>query len=219
MLAFTVALAAATPAVAQAGDLDGFASLLGVGVTGQAHYSGLEIGGFLYPRRDAREFDKLYFTADANMAAPGLDFEIGLAAYRRLTIGLKFGFYPVSASGPAAPGTGTETIGGSGISVGWIAKHTPKLLVHPVVYGQFAGNDPYYGARWGVEVHAFARVLRLGTLLGRPLWFTARVSAGASTATIKQSKDVPGLPPASDNTATYSRTFVSVGVTPIDMAF
>ncbi|MBK7077546.1 MAG: hypothetical protein IPH44_35150 [Myxococcales bacterium] len=207
------AVVAAAPSSARAEDDDGYFALLGAGLTAQADYSGLQIGSYYYSKPSAEGIDRIYVTADANMAAPGLGFDFGYRVFRGLTLGLNFGFYPTSASGPAAPATGTETIGGFGMSAGWIAVQSKRLLVHPIVFVQRAGNEPYYGARWGLEVHAMARVLRLGTLGGRSLYLSAQVTAGTASTTIKMDSVV------ADQSATYSRTYLSVGVTPIDWSF
>ena len=207
------AVVAAAPSSARAEDDDGYFSLLGAGLTAQADYTGLQIGSYYYAKPSAQGIDRMYLTADANMAAPGFSFDLGFKVFRGLTLGINAGFYPTSASGPPAPATGTETIGGVGLSAGWIVVHTKRLLVHPIAFVQRAGNDPYYDARWGLEVHAIARVLRLGTLGGRSLYLSAQVTAGTASTTIEMD------PVLADQTATYSRTFFSVGVTPIDWSF
>lgn len=207
------AVAAAAPSSAHAEDDDGYFALLGAGFTAQADYSGLHFGSYYYPKRAASGIDAIYLNADGDLGGPGFAFDAGLRVFRGLTLGINGGMYPTNASGPAAPMTGTETIGGVGLSAGWIVLHSRKLLVHPVVFVQRAGNEPYYDVRWGVEVHAMARVLKLGTLGGRALYLTAQVTAGTASTTIDMDRTLP------DQTATYSRTYLSVGVTPIDWSF
>lgn len=207
------AAVAAAPSSARAEDDDGYFALLGAGVTAQADYSGLQLGSYYYSKPSAEGIDRMYLTVDANMVAPGFDFDLGYRVFRGLTVGINAGFYPTSASGPLAPATGTETIGGVGLSAGYVVVHSKRLLVHPVVFVQRAGNEPYYDARWGLQVHAIARVLRLGTLGGRSLYLSAQVTAGTASTTIEMD------PLLADQTATYSRTFFSVGVTPIDWSF
>lgn len=207
------AAVAAAPSSARAEDDDGYFALLGAGFTGQADYSGLQIGSYYYSKPSAEGIDRMYLTADANLVAPGFSFDFGYKLFRGLTLGINAGFYPTSASGPAAPATGVETIGGVGLSAGYVVVHSKRLLVHPVAFLQRAGNEPHYAARWGLEVHAIARVLRLGTLGGRSLYLSAQVTAGTASTTIGVDKLFP------DQTVTYARTYLSVGVTPIDWSF
>lgn len=205
-LVLVIALTAA-PSLARADD-DAYVSLVGAGYAGQSKYTSVEFSGFVYPHRDSDVIHSWYM--DAQAGATGFQFDSGLRVFKGLTIGVNAGIDSVSVSGPTVTGDGKETMGGVGLSAGWIAVQTKRYYVHPIAWVQRAGKDPNYGGRFGVEVHAVARIVKLFELAGLPFWLSAYGSARWSTGS---SSDVSG------NKTTFDQTYVVVGVTPIDWQF